>query len=377
MVLAVSSDLRALGPLPVCGYAVPAAAGRGGGGAAGAAQARRPRRRHPARRPRRRPGRPPATRRHSPRPLRTPPGGTAPVVRSIELRFHPVNESLIEPQTYLYYIQAQASRPTDGVWVPYTDATEKVLLDDFKRLWATNFLDNLWIEVNDDAYPNGVVGKRVIYHMEERPRVKIVDYTGSTKVERTKVDEKMKELGISLRLDSFLDEGVVRRVKGIVRDLMAEKGYEFAEVNSSVEAAAGRPEAREGGLRRPGRPAGQGPDHQLRGQRSGRRRHPEAPDEVHQGAVVPLLDHRPRQVPGSQVRGGRRPHRRVLPQPRLRAGPRRSAGPARCSKTATTRKPAGCSWTSRWTKVRVSRSASSSSTATPSSSPTSCGRSSS
>ena len=58
------------------------------------------------------------------------------MVRSIELRFHPVNESLIEPQTYLYYIQTQASRPTDGVWVPYTDDTEKLILDDFKRLWG-------------------------------------------------------------------------------------------------------------------------------------------------------------------------------------------------------------------------------------------------
>ena len=71
--------------------------------------------------------------------------------------------------------------------------------------------------------------------MEERPRVKIVDYTGSTKVERTKVDEKMKELGIQLRLDSFLDQSVVKRVQGIVRDLMAEKGYEFAEVTPTVE----------------------------------------------------------------------------------------------------------------------------------------------
>lgn len=168
-------------------------------------------------------------------PVLQPPVGSGTVVRSIELRFHPVNESLVEPQTYLYYIQAQASRPRDGVWVPYTDATEKTLLDDFKRLWATSFLDNLWIETLDDAYPNGVAGKRIIYHMEERPRVKIVDYTGSTKIERTKVDEKMKELGVSLRLDSFLDEGVVRRVKGIVKSLMAEKGYEFAEVNSSVE----------------------------------------------------------------------------------------------------------------------------------------------
>jgi hypothetical protein len=135
------------------------------------------------------------------------------VVRSIELRFHPENESLIEPQTYLYYIQTQASRPSDGVWVPFNEQTEESLLEDFKRLWGTNFLDNLWIEVERRAYDNGVVGKRVIFHMEERPRVKIVDYTGSSKVERTKIDEKMKEAGVSLRLDSFLDEGVVRRVR--------------------------------------------------------------------------------------------------------------------------------------------------------------------
>lgn len=164
-----------------------------------------------------------------------PPAGSETMVRSIELRFHPVNESLVEPQTYLYYIQTQASRPRDGVWVPYTEASEKVLLDDFKRLWATNFLDNLWVETLDDPYTNGVPGKRIIYHMEERPRVKIVDYTGSSKVERTKIDEKMKELGISLRLDSFLDQSVVKRVQGLVKSFMAEKGYEFAEVTPTVE----------------------------------------------------------------------------------------------------------------------------------------------
>jgi outer membrane protein insertion porin family len=161
--------------------------------------------------------------------------GSGPVICTTELRFHPINESIIEAQTYLYYIQTPLSRPSEGTWVPYNDQTEQSLLADFKRLWATNFLDNLWIETLDRPFANGVMGKHVIYHMEERPRVKIVDYTGSTKVERTKVDEKMKELGIQLRLDSFLDQSVVKRVQGIVRDLMAEKGYEFAEVTPTVE----------------------------------------------------------------------------------------------------------------------------------------------
>ena len=168
-------------------------------------------------------------------PVRQPPAGSGPVIRTTELRFHPVNTSEIEAQTYLYYIQTPLSRPAEGAWVPYNDQTEDSLRADFKRLWATNFLDNLWIEVLDVPFPNGVMGKHVIYHMEERPRVKIVDYTGSTKVERTKVDEKMKELGIQLRLDSFLDQSAVKRVAGIVKDLMAEKGYEFAEVTPSVE----------------------------------------------------------------------------------------------------------------------------------------------
>jgi outer membrane protein insertion porin family len=172
---------------------------------------------------------------------RMPAAGSGPVIRFIQLRFHPVDESLIDPQTYLYYIQTQPSRSSDGVWVPYDEQAESKLRDDFRRLWGTNFLDNLWVEVLDEPYDNGVIGKRVIFHMEERPRVKIVDYTGSSKVERTKIDEKMKELGVALRLDSFLDEGAMRRVKSIIQDFMSEKGYQFAEITSKVEALPGGP----------------------------------------------------------------------------------------------------------------------------------------
>jgi outer membrane protein insertion porin family len=168
-----------------------------------------------------------------------PPADSGPLVRFIELRFEPINESLIEPQTYLYYIQTQSSRGSDGVWIPFNEQTEQTLLADFKRLWATNFLDNLRIEILDEPYPNGVPGKRVIFHMEERPRVKIVDYPES--VDRTKLDEKMKEAGIALRLDSFLDQGAIRRTEGVIRGLMAEKGHQFAEIRSRTEELPGGP----------------------------------------------------------------------------------------------------------------------------------------
>jgi outer membrane protein insertion porin family len=171
-----------------------------------------------------------------------PPADSKPVLRAIQIRFPTQGDvSVIDPQTYVYYIQTQTSRPSAGVWVPYTEATEQSLIADYRRLWATNFLDNLTLSVEDRPYSNGVVGKYVIFDLEERQRVKIVDYEGSKKVELSKIDEALKEKNAVIRMDSFIDQGLVRRVAGIVRDLYAEKGYQFAEIKPEVKAVAGGP----------------------------------------------------------------------------------------------------------------------------------------
>ena len=168
-----------------------------------------------------------------------PPLTSPTLLRYIRLQFPTQgNASVIEPQTYLYYIQTRPSRPSDGVWVPYN---EQSVLEDFKRLWATNFLDNLWIEVKDVPYENGVLAKEVIFNMEERQRVKIVDYDGSKVLEQSKIEEKLRDVGVQIRLDSFIDEGLIRRVEGVVRDMFAEKGYEFAKVTHTLREVAGGP----------------------------------------------------------------------------------------------------------------------------------------
>ncbi|MCX6552205.1 MAG: outer membrane protein assembly factor BamA, partial [Acidobacteria bacterium] len=172
-------------------------------------------------------------------PVRLPPADSPPLLRYIELRFPTQgNVSVIDPQTYQYYIQSRPSRSSDGVWAPYD---EKTVLEDFKRLWNTNFLDNLWVEVKDAPYDNGVNGKHVIFNMEERQRVKIVDYSGSKKIEQSKIEEKLREEGVTIRLDSFIDPGLIRRVEGIVRGMFAEKGYEFAKVTHTIAEVAGGP----------------------------------------------------------------------------------------------------------------------------------------
>jgi outer membrane protein insertion porin family len=175
-------------------------------------------------------------------PATLPPANSGPVVWLIAPCFEAQgNTSLIEPQTYVYYIQLRASRPSEGVWVPYDESVETRIRDDFHRLWNTNFLDNLWIEVRDYTFANGVVGKIVLYNMEERQRVKIVDYVGSKKIETTKIDEKLKEAEAQVRLDTFIDPGLIRKVEGIVRDMMKEKGFQYANVTHEIKEMPGGP----------------------------------------------------------------------------------------------------------------------------------------
>ncbi len=175
-------------------------------------------------------------------PAKLPPAGSGPIVYLVALCFAKQGgTSVIDPQTYLYYIGLRWSLPSQDKWVPYNDASEDQIQRDFKALWGTNFLDDLSAETADYVFSNGVVGKIVLYNMEERQRVKIVDYVGSKKVEQSKIDEELKKKGIQIRLDSFIDQGLVRRVAGVVRDMYAEKGYEFAEVKPEIKEVTGGP----------------------------------------------------------------------------------------------------------------------------------------
>ena len=179
-----------------------------------------------------------------PQPANLPPVGSAPILWLIAPCFDAQGGTpLIETQTYLYYIETKnlISKPSENVWKPYDDATEKIILDDFKRLWATNFLDNLWIDVRDYTFSNGVVGKIVVYNMEERQRVKIVDYVGSKNIETSKIDDKLKEDDAVIRLDTFIDPALVKKVEGVVRGMLKEKGFQFAEVTHEIQMMPGSP----------------------------------------------------------------------------------------------------------------------------------------
>ena len=151
------------------------------------------------------------------------------------------NLTLIEPATYLYYIHTQGSRPSEGVWVPWTDTAERGVLEDFKRVWAQGFLDDMSIETIDYTFSNGVLGKIIVYNMEERQRVKIIDYTGSTQLKVTDIDEHLAEINAQIRTDAFIDAGRIRKVEGAIRDMLREKGFQAATVRHEITELAGGP----------------------------------------------------------------------------------------------------------------------------------------
>jgi outer membrane protein insertion porin family len=179
-----------------------------------------------------------------PAPSKLPPAGTGPYTYAILTCFEKQGGvPVVDAQTYVFYMEMANRRsiPNENRWVPYTEDTEQVMLGDFKRLWGTNFLDDLSVEVVDVRFENGVIGKVIVYNMEERQRVKIVDYIGSDKVDQSKIEEELRDKGIQIRVDSFLDPGTIRRVTGIVRELYAGKGYQYAEVKPEITEVAGGP----------------------------------------------------------------------------------------------------------------------------------------
>jgi outer membrane protein insertion porin family len=174
-----------------------------------------------------------------PAPAKQPPAGSPKLLRCIEMVFHPAGTHSLDAPTYLYYMKrTSGSDSTRDYWVPYN---EQEILDDFNRLLGTGFLDDLWVERIDEPYDNGTPAEHIVYHMEERPRLKVIDYTGSKEVEISKIEEALKTAGITIKFDTFLDESVIRKVTATIKDLYSDRGYNDASVEVEKAPMPGGP----------------------------------------------------------------------------------------------------------------------------------------
>ena len=102
-------------------------------------------------------------------PVTLPPPDSGPVVFQLAPCFERQGgKSQVSAEVYFRDIRLTPSRPSTGLWIPYDAAAERLIFDDFQRLWKSHALADLSVEVHDYKFSNGVVGKLVAYHITER-----------------------------------------------------------------------------------------------------------------------------------------------------------------------------------------------------------------
>ena len=142
--------------------------------------------------------------------------------------------------------------------------------------------------------------------MEERDRVKIVTYEGSKQIDRTKIEEQLRDRNLVIAADSLLDERKIRQVEGVVRDMMVEKGFnpEVTHTHRADRRARPRPSTSPSTSTR-------GRKVKIRkvdfvGNEAFTRRQAQETAEGEQADGHPLVHHRDRHRQRGEVRGGRR-----------------------------------------------------------------------
>ena len=99
-----------------------------------------------------------------------PPRGFPPVLRHIQLVFPTQHNVALRSRDDYLKMMGLPRRHHLGAgprWIPYT-RVESAIFDDAQRLWRSGLLHSLWVDVVDNPFDNGVVGKRVLFNLVER-----------------------------------------------------------------------------------------------------------------------------------------------------------------------------------------------------------------
>ena len=106
---------------------------------------------------------------------------------------------------------------------------EQTLRRDFMVLWNTGYFDDLRLEVED-----GELGKIVRFVVTERRVVRTIRYEGNKSATLSDILERFKERSVGLTVESRYDPTTVNRAVYVLRELLGERGRQYAEVNPEV-----------------------------------------------------------------------------------------------------------------------------------------------
>ena len=108
----------------------------------------------------------------------------------------------------------------------YDDAN---LRRDFMVLWNSGYFDDLRLEVED-----GDRGKIVRFIVVERRVVRTIRYEGNKSATVSDILERFKERKVGLSVESRYDPTKVQRAANVLRELLGERGRQYAKVTPDV-----------------------------------------------------------------------------------------------------------------------------------------------
>lgn len=129
------------------------------------------------------------------------------------------NETLAE-ETLRYYLDVAEGETLSS----------SRLDSNIKRLWDRDLVD----DISAEAIPEEG-GVRLVVRIEERPRVRTVEYEGLKRINRTDLDDRLASERIQVREGGPLNMGEIYRIKAVIEEMYAEKGYRFAQAEFDLE----------------------------------------------------------------------------------------------------------------------------------------------
>jgi outer membrane protein insertion porin family len=119
-----------------------------------------------------------------------------------------------------------------------------VLSRDFQALWNTEFFEDIWLE--EEPSPNRPNAVILVFHLKERPTIRRIQYcSGQPRpapeqctppvVSESDILERFKESKVGLSVESRFDPTRIKRAEVVLKQLLAERGRQFAVVRPFYE----------------------------------------------------------------------------------------------------------------------------------------------
>jgi outer membrane protein insertion porin family len=139
------------------------------------------------------------------------------------------NEMLAD-ETLRYYLGLEPGQPLD----------EDQLNENIRELWNRSLIDDIRVETN----PAADGGVNLVIVIKERPVLRSISYEGLKRISKTDIQDKLSTQRIRVREGEPMSLGELTRVKAVIEELYADKGYRFAQARYTVEDVGGPHEKR-------------------------------------------------------------------------------------------------------------------------------------